>query len=92
MPDDIGIYYLLGPTSANNTATVLYVGKAGYRTNMYGRRFGGLRTRVLEHIQLNEWSDVVQIAYQICNSEQEMDNLEASEIATRKPRHNTIGK
>ncbi len=81
--DAIGVYYC-GTKTADNKLTPLYIGK--------GTGDGGMRSRLLNHIAKDNWSDVTHFGYEICDTITEVEDYEAEEIAKYKPEHNKQGK
>ncbi|QQG42452.1 MAG: hypothetical protein HYW15_03005 [Candidatus Giovannonibacteria bacterium] len=78
----IGVYYI-GYLSGQNL-TPVYVGKA--------TGLDGIRGRLLDHLNENNWSDASYFGYRICNSAAEAEQLEAAEIRRCQPRYNELGK
>lgn len=78
-----GIYYC-GAINQNGGLGVFYVGKA------FGD--GGIRNRLLQHINENKWYDVTHFGYVICSNENESLNLELQEIRRLNPKYNTQGR
>ncbi|MCK5022110.1 MAG: hypothetical protein KAR54_02590 [Candidatus Pacebacteria bacterium] len=78
----IGVYYL-GIKTLENKLTVYYIGRA------VGE--GGIRGRLLQHLNENEWSDITHFGYQTCDTEEEAIEFESEEIDKYKPNHNQIG-
>ncbi len=80
---DGGVYYL-GNINANGKLGVLYVGKA------FGK--DGIRGRLLQHLNDNEWPDISHFGFKTCSTEKESLEFESIEIERLKPKHNKIGK
>ncbi len=78
-----GVYYL-GTKNAQGILVVFYIGKA------FGD--GGIRQRLLQHLNENKWGDVTHFGYCVCSSEQEALNHEAQEIKLYNPKYNTLLK
>lgn len=78
-----GVYYC-GALSQNGKLTVFYVGKA------FGD--GGIRGRLLQHMNENKWRDVTHFGYAICSTEKEAIDFESQEIRRLNPKYNTQGK
>ncbi len=78
----IGVYYCGYPNGGG--LDVLYVGRA---TN-----YGGIRTRLLQHLAEDQWRDVSHFGYCVCTTSEEAENFEASEIRRLQPRYNKQGK
>ncbi len=79
----IGVYYC-GAKTTDGKLTVYYVGRA------VGD--GGIRDRLLQHLAEKKWYDVTHFGYEVCGTEQEAINHEASEIFEIKPKYNVQGK
>ncbi len=77
-----GVYYC--GSLSNGALTALYIGKAVAD--------GGIRNRLLQHLQSDNWPGVTHFGYRTCTTAQEAENLEASEIKRCQPRYNTQGK
>lgn len=75
-----GGVYFLGVQTSEQKMTVYYVGKA------FGTE--GIRGRLLQHINDNEWPDITHFGYETCSTEQEALDYEKSEIKRLNPRHN----
>lgn len=80
--DAIGVYYL-GVKTNDNRLIIYYIGRA------VGD--GGIRNRLLQHLQENKWFDVKHFGYHVCDTAKEAIDFEATEIATYKPKYNTQG-
>jgi len=80
--DAIGVYYC-GAKTTDNKLTIYYIGRA------IGE--GGIRARLLQHLQENKWYDVTHFGYHVCDTANEAINWEISEIARYSPKYNTIG-
>lgn len=78
-----GVYYC-GVTLQNGNLSPLYIGKAVNED--------GIRGRLLQHFNQDNWPDVTHFGYCVCDTTSEADNLESSEIAKFKPKYNTQGK
>ena len=78
-----GVYYC-GVLNQNGSLGVCYVGKA------FGD--GGIRSRLLQHINENKWHDVTHFGYAICSNENESIDFESQEIRRLNPKYNTQGK
>lgn len=79
----MGVYYCGYPLS-NGNLLVLYVGRA------VGD--GGIRGRLLQHLQEDYWSGVTHFGYCVCTTAKEAEDLEANEIKRLQPKHNKQGK
>ncbi len=79
----IGIYYL-GQANQQGTINVDYVGKATSEQ--------GVRGRLLQHIQANEWYGITHFNYCTCSTIKEAEDLEKSEIFKFKPKYNIQNK
>lgn len=79
-PERIGVYYI-GHYSAKREFVADYVGSSG-----------DIRTRLLQHLNQDDWRDVTHFGYRLCRSEQEALALEAAEIKRLKPKYNKLGK
>jgi len=79
----IGVYYCGYPLS-NGLLATLYVGRA------VGE--GGIRNRLMQHLQEDFWSDVNHFGYRVCTTVKEAEDLEASEIKRLQPKYNKQGK
>lgn len=77
-----GVYYC-GAVLKNGNLSPLYIGKA------VGE--GGIRGRLLEHLNQDNWPDVTHFGYTVCDTQVEAENLETSEVAKFKPKYNTQG-
>lgn len=77
-----GVYYC-GAIASNGNLTVYYVGKA------FGD--GGIRGRLLQHLNQNKWRDVTHFGYCVCSSENESLSLESAEIRRLNPKYNVQG-
>jgi excinuclease UvrABC nuclease subunit len=80
--DAIGVYYC-GAKTIDDKLRIYYVGRA------IGD--GGIRARLLQHLQESKWYDVTHFGYCVCDAANEAIDLEASEIALYSPKYNTIG-
>jgi len=81
--DAIGVYYC-GFKLDNGNLKPLYIGK--------GTGKDGIRSRLLDHLSDDYWSDVTHFGYHICDNVTETENFEAEEIAKYKPKYNEQGK
>ncbi|OGM01891.1 hypothetical protein A2115_00375 [Candidatus Woesebacteria bacterium GWA1_41_8] len=70
-PDEIGIYYL-GLLNGDGSLGVLYVGRAKGEDV-------SIKSRLLNHLNNNEWPDVTHFGFCICDSEGEATAHEVSE-------------
>jgi excinuclease UvrABC nuclease subunit len=82
-PDAIGVYYCGYPAN-NGGLNPLYIGK--------GTSEGGIRARLLSHLDDDYWPDVTHFGYCICSTLKEAENFEAQEIYRCKPKYNQQGK
>ena len=78
----IGVYYC-GAQSSDGKLVIYYIGRAV--------REGGIRSRLLEHLSEDKWSDVTHFGYHVCDTAQEAIDFEVREIAKCKPKYNTVG-
>lgn len=79
-PDRTGIYYM-GELNPNGSLGVMYVGRA------LGQNVT-IKSRLLEHINNNEWPDVTHFGYLVCDNQTEIDNFEKIEIVKFHPKYN----
>jgi excinuclease UvrABC nuclease subunit len=79
-PTQIGVYYCGHPNAANVLLTD-YVGSSK-----------DIRTRLLQHLNGDRWSDVTHFGFKLCSSQQEATNFEADEIKRLNPKYNKTGK
>jgi len=80
----IGVYYCGAPNSPTSLKPVLYIGK--------GAGEGGMRARLLDHLENDNWSDVTHFGYRTCDTVKEAEDFEASEIKRCQPKYNQVGK
>ena len=80
--DAIGVYYLGVPTT-DNKLTIYYIGRA------VGD--GGMRERILQHLNEDKWRDVTHFGYHQCDTAAEAIDWEAEEIARYNPKYNKVG-
>lgn len=80
--DQGGVYYC-GVINSGGGLTPYYIGKA------FGD--GGIRGRLLQHLNENKWRDVTHFGYHVCSSENESLNFETQEIKKFNPKYNTQG-
>lgn len=78
----IGVYYV-GYVLQNGNLFAHYVGRA------VGQ--GGIKNRLLQHLNEDKWLDVTHFGYSGCDTEQEAINFESSEILRLKPKYNAQG-
>jgi len=67
-PENIGVYYM-GTLNNNGSLGTLYVGRA--KGNAVS-----IKSRLLDHINNNEWPDITHFGYVVCTSEAEVEDLE----------------
>lgn len=79
----IGVYYL-GYVASDGGLKPLYIGKAVAD--------GGIRGRLLQHLQTDRFADVTHFGYQVCSTAAETDGLEARKIQQHQPKYNKVGK
>jgi len=79
----IGVYYC-GYVGLENKLAILYIGK--------GTGENGIRGRLLDHLRNDNWPDATHFGYQICDNISEIEEWEASEIKTYKPKYNEQGR
>jgi len=79
----IGVYYC-GYVDSDNKLSILYIGR--------GTGDDGMRGRLLDHLQDDDWPDVSHFGYQVADTIKEVENWEAEEIARYKPKYNKQGK
>lgn len=82
-PDNIGVYYC-GVLNFKGLIP-LYIGRA------IGENVT-IKSRLLDHVRDDNWPEVTHFGYQICTTVKEAEDLEASEIASWKPKYNKQGK
>lgn len=75
-PSAIGVYYL-GSADYTGALAIYYIGKSI-----------DVKSRLIEHIEENKWSDATHFGYCICSTDQEAKQLESSEINYYKPKYN----
>ena len=78
----IGVYYI-GQVGANGSLIAHYVGK--------GTGDGGIKARLLAHLNQERWQDATHFGYTIFTNAQEAINFEAAEIRRLQPKYNTQG-
>lgn len=80
----IGVYYCGHPDPASpNTLLTFYVGK--------GTGEGGIRARLLDHINNERWLEVTHFGYALFNTAREAELFEAAEIKRMQPPYNKQG-
>jgi excinuclease UvrABC nuclease subunit len=79
----IGVYYC-GYIGQNGNLMPLYIGQA------VGQ--GGIRGRLLQHLNQDSWPDVTHFGYCVCGTTKEASDLESAEILKHQPKYNTQGK
>jgi hypothetical protein len=79
----IGIYYC-GYALPNGNFIPLYIGRAV--------GMGGIRARLIQHLNDDVWLGVIHFRYATCSNAQEAVAYEAQEIARCQPKYNTQGK
>ena len=79
----IGVYYC-GYLLQDGTLHPLYVGQATGQD--------GIRGRLLQHLGEDNWPEATHFGYYVCDTTQEADTFEATEIARCNPKYNTQGK
>lgn len=79
----IGVYYC-GTKNAAGELVVYYIGKSVAD--------GGIRGRLLQHLNEKKWPDVTHFGYMECSSVLETNTHEATEIAKYRPKYNIQGK
>ena len=80
--DSIGVYYC--GVVAENKLRPFYIGK--------GAGDGGMRSRLLNHLTEDNWTDVTHFGFQRCDTIRETEAFEAEEIKLYQPKYNTQGK
>lgn len=80
----IGVYYCGTKTDDNKLTAISYIGK--------GTGDGGIRSRLLDHFNNDNWSDVTHFGYEKCDTAKEAEDHEADEIKRYQPKHNVLGK
>ena len=78
----IGVYYC-GFKDTDGKLTIYYIGRA------IGD--GGVKARLLQHLNENKWRDVTHFGYHFCDTDKEAIDHEAAEIKLYKPKYNTQG-
>jgi excinuclease UvrABC nuclease subunit len=81
--DQGGVYYC-GILNSTGQLIPHYVGKA------FGE--GGIRGRLLQHLNENKWRDITHFGYCVCSSENETFDFETQEIRKHNPKYNTQGR
>lgn len=89
LPTIIGVYFFI---NKDFSSPYLYVGKAGFKLNSKGHKMGGLKERLLEHIENNEWPDVKFFQYMECDNEVDMNRKEDYAIKNFTPKYNRTEK
>ncbi len=79
----IGVYYC-GYKAVSGNLYVLYVGRATGE--------GGIRERLLQHLNENKWARVTHFGYVACDTAREAEDFEAGEIKRLQPTYNELGK
>lgn len=79
-PDSVGIYYM-GDKNIDGSLVVTYVGRA------LGESVT-IKSRLIDHLNKNEWLDVKYFGFRICTTQKEIEDLEKAEIVRLKPIHN----
>lgn len=79
----IGVYYC-GYTLPNGNFLPLYIGRAVAD--------GGIRGRLLQHLNEDIWPGATHFRYATCTSADEAVTFEAQEIARCQPKYNKQGK
>ena len=79
----IGVYYC-GARTIDGKLSVYYIGKSVAE--------GGIRGRLLQHLNERKWPDVTHFGYVQCDTVAETERHELTEIAKYKPKYNTQGK
>jgi len=80
--DSIGVYYCGIVTE--DKLKPFYIGK--------GAGDGGMRSRLLNHLSVDNWPDVTHFGFRKCDTVKETVDFEAKEIFDHKPKYNTQGK
>lgn len=78
-----GIYYC-GVVNGAGQLIPYYIGKA------FG--YGGIRGRLLQHLNENKWRDITHFGYCVCSDENETLASELQEIRKFSPKYNVQGK
>ncbi len=81
--DRIGVYYC-GYILSNGNLLPLYIGQAVGQD--------GIRGRLLQHLNQENWPDVTHFGYCVCDTTKEAADFESAEIARLKPGYNVQGK
>jgi len=78
----IGVYYI-GILNPNNRSSLFpyYIGK--------GTSDKGMRGRLLDHLNNNDYPDATHFGYCACDTVAEADNYEVTEIHRYRPKYNT---
>ncbi len=71
-PQNIGIYYC-GAMNENGSLGVFYVGRAKGESVT-------IRSRLLDHFNNGEWSDITHFGFRTCSIEAEVESIEKSEV------------
>ncbi len=79
----IGVYYC-GYLTTDGKLTILYIGK--------GTGEGGMRKRLLDHLNEDYWPDATHFGFHQCDTAREAEDHEAAEIKLYKPKYNKLGK
>lgn len=79
----IGVYYC-GYVLPNGNLQPLYIGQ--------GVGQDGIKGRLLQHLNQDNWPDVTHFGYCVCDTVKEAEDLESAEIIKFKPKYNTQGK
>jgi len=81
----IGVYYCGYVNTQNNNLVTHYVGRAkGDEVT--------IRSRLLDHLNNDNWADVSHFGYRECTTKKEAEDLETKEIKRLQPKYNTQGK
>lgn len=84
-PDEIGVYFCGYISQANGSLATLYVGRAKGENVT-------IKSRLLNHLNDDNWPGVNHFGFIICQTPKEAENLETLEIQRLKPNYNTQGK
>lgn len=79
-PTNWGVYYC-GAVNPDGKLGTFYVGKACAEST-------SIKSRLLEHLNIDYWPDVTHFGYMICASMGEADQLEKEEIIRLDPKYN----
>jgi len=80
----IGVYYCGYVNNYSGSLKPLYIGK--------GTGDGGMRVRLFDHLQNENWSDATHFGYCVCDTVKEAEDFEVAEINRCAPKYNQVGK